>query len=108
MIRSAEYHSWICCQLGAREHYAVPRALHRRSSLDSLITDTWVRPDSLLARLKRNLGERFHPELADVTVCASNRSALAFEAQARLRGLAGWKLMIERNEVVSKVRDCPA
>jgi glycosyltransferase involved in cell wall biosynthesis len=89
---------WICCQLGAREHYAVPRALHRHSSLDYLITDTWVRPDSLLAMWKRNLRERFHPGLADVTVCASNRSALAFEAQARLRGLAGWKLMIERNK----------
>ena len=76
----------------------MPRALHRHSSLDYLITDTWVRPDSLLAMWKRNLRERFHPGLADVTVCASNRSALAFEAQARLRGLAGWKLMIERNK----------
>ena len=76
----------------------VPRALHRRSSLDCLITDTWVRPDSFAARLTRNLGERFHPELADVTVCASNTRALAFEAQARLGGLAGWELMMERNK----------
>ena len=44
--------NWICCQLGAREHYAVPRALHQRSSLDYLITDTWVRPDSLASKVE--------------------------------------------------------
>src|SRR5437867_828559 len=90
--------AWICCQLGARQHYVVPRALHRRGFLDYLITDIWVRPDSLLARLRRNLRGRFHPGLVDATVCAPNRSALAFAVQAHLHRLDGWRLMIKRNE----------
>ncbi len=34
-------HSWICCQSGAREHYAVSRAIHRRGLLECLLTDCW-------------------------------------------------------------------
>gem|GEM_PF-5254129 len=34
--------TWLCCQLGAREHYAVPRALHQIRQLKVLITDTWI------------------------------------------------------------------
>ena len=33
---------WICCQLGAREHYAVPRALHQQGMLAGLITDWYA------------------------------------------------------------------
>jgi glycosyltransferase involved in cell wall biosynthesis len=91
-------HRWISCQLGAREHYAVPRALHRSGCLERLITDMWVHPGSLLAGLKHELRGRFHPSLADANVCASNKSALAFATLAYLRGLSGWKLIRERNE----------
>ena len=35
---------WICCQLGAREHYAIPRALLPRGERDCLITDSWGFP----------------------------------------------------------------
>ena len=40
---------WICCQIGARERYAVARALHQHRALDLLLTDAWVRPHSVLA-----------------------------------------------------------
>ena len=33
---------WLCCQLGAREHYAIPRALFRSGMLGYLVTDAWV------------------------------------------------------------------
>jgi len=33
---------WICCQIGAREHYAVPRALHRQGMLAGLVTDWYA------------------------------------------------------------------
>ena len=39
--------TWICCQLGAREHYAIPRALYRLGMLDYLLTDAWVPSSSL-------------------------------------------------------------
>ena len=33
---------WLCAQIGAREHYAVPRALDRVGMLQRLYTDLWV------------------------------------------------------------------
>lgn len=40
--------TWICCQIGAREHYTIPRALHQQRKLSHLITDAWVNPSSPL------------------------------------------------------------
>jgi glycosyltransferase involved in cell wall biosynthesis len=79
--------SWICCQLGAREHYAVPRALQSNGLLAGLITDLWMRRVN-----------RFHPELADARVVARNLAALRFEFKASLARENGWKLIGERNE----------
>lgn len=36
--------NWICSQIGAREHYAVPRALHQMGRLGALYTDFWAGP----------------------------------------------------------------
>jgi glycosyltransferase involved in cell wall biosynthesis len=33
---------WICSQIGAREHYAVPRVLQSEGKLESLYTDFWA------------------------------------------------------------------
>ena len=98
MNRSSRYDSWISCQLGAREHYAVPRALHRCGHLDRLITDIWLYPNSRLAAVRRNLRDRFHSELKNATVQSLNLRALVFEAKSRLRELSGWRLICERNE----------
>ena len=88
---------WICCQLGAREHYAIPRALVRLGMLDYLLTDAWVRPSSLLAKRAPKLGERFHNELSDAPVTAFNSSLIAFETLARARGLRMWSSLLARN-----------
>jgi glycosyltransferase involved in cell wall biosynthesis len=62
---------WICSQVGAREHYAVPRSLHHKSRLDSLYTDFWAGP---LWRGFRNfigpsaLFARYHADLENVKV----------------------------------------
>lgn len=89
---------WISCQLGAREHYAVPRALHRSGRLSHLVTDFWVKPGNPLASVKQTLRERFQVELLTANVRALNFSALAFETHARMAGLAGWDLILKRNE----------
>jgi glycosyltransferase involved in cell wall biosynthesis len=94
---------WICCQLGAREHYAVPRALHRCHVLDLLLTDTWIRPENLLGRLKPNLRARFHPDLATANVYAANRRGIAFELRAKVAGLHTWTWTIARNEWFQKL-----
>jgi glycosyltransferase involved in cell wall biosynthesis len=86
---------WLCSQLGAREHYAIPRALFRQGSLDHLLTDAWVPPGSPLAAF--GLGERFHPDLTEARVRAWNAGLLAFELSARLKRLSGWPLILARN-----------
>ena len=98
--RSKELPSWICCQIGAREHYAIPVSLHQGGQLRHLITDAWVPPDSKLNDLPRvsaSLRGRYRPELADANVSAFNYSLIAFELNQRLRGIAGWKRTIARN-----------
>jgi len=91
---------WLCCQLGAREHYAIPRALLRVDMLAYLLTDAWVPPSSLLAKICRrgsSLAERFHDTLPDARVKAFNSSLVAFEVLARARRLRGWTRIIARN-----------
>jgi glycosyltransferase involved in cell wall biosynthesis len=86
---------WLCSQLGAREHYAIPRALFRQGLLDHLLTDAWVRPATALPAF--GLGERFHPDLTDAPVRAWNAELLAFELTARLKRLSGWPSIVARN-----------
>ena len=91
---------WLCCQLGAREHYAIPRALLRGDLLAYLLTDAWVSPSSLLGKIcgrESNLAERFHGELRDARVKAFNSSLILFETLARARRLSGWAKIIARN-----------
>jgi glycosyltransferase involved in cell wall biosynthesis len=89
---------WLCCQLGAREHYAIPRTLSRLGALDWLITDAWVPPSSILSKISAgNLADRFHNELNDAPVRAFNSSAILFEILARPRGLRGWPKIVARN-----------
>ena len=83
---------WICCQLGAREHYAVPRALNLGGLLDELITDLWM----------KRLTGRFHPDLAGARVVAPNIPALTFELKASLARKNGWTLINRRNEWFQK------
>ena len=88
---------WLCSQLGAREHYAIPRALFRQGALDQLLTDAWAPPGSSLAALPLGPGERFHPDLTEARVRAWNAGLLAFEMTARLKRLSGWPLIVARN-----------
>lgn len=80
---------WICCQLGAREHYAVPRALQRSGLLGEFITDLWMRSGRF---------GRFHPELAQARVTAPNLASLLFELKAGASQLSGWDLIERRND----------
>lgn len=106
---------WVCCHLGAREHYAVPRALHRHQRLERLITDAWVRPGAwpLPGVLARRLAERYHPELAAARVRSFTASLLLREAIWRTQQARGWEQMMARNawfgrsaaSVLDEVRD---
>jgi glycosyltransferase involved in cell wall biosynthesis len=87
---------WLCVQLGAREHYVVPRALQQTGLLRELITDLWIRPGSVLRSLRSGLAGRFHPSLSSARVTAMNFGALTFEMRAI--GVGGWRLITRRND----------
>jgi glycosyltransferase involved in cell wall biosynthesis len=92
---------WLCSQLGGREHYAVPRALFRQGVLGHVITDAWVLPASLLAKVSSRTSDvrgRFQGELRDARVTAFNSSLILFETLAKTRRLHGWPLIMARNQ----------
>lgn len=89
--------AWVCCQLGAREHYAVPRALQQNGLLRELITDLWVRPGSVLRSASSGLAGRFHPSLESARISASNLDALTFALRSYITGANGWNLISRRN-----------
>jgi glycosyltransferase involved in cell wall biosynthesis len=98
---SEQLPTWLCCQLGAREHYAIPRTLHQTGQLAHLITDAWVLPQSALNWLPTpvlaNLRERFQPDLTQASVRAFTASLIRFELAQRLQKTSGWKCIIARN-----------
>ncbi len=94
---------WICCQLGAREHYAVPRALHRYGALEHLLTDSWLLPKNPLSKLRPSLHARFHDELAAANVYAANVGSIAFELGAKFAGHSDWTQIIARNKWFQQV-----
>ncbi len=94
---------WVCCQIGAREHYAVARALSFHQVLGCLITDAWVRPGHPLGLLGAGLKERFHAELGKADVYGPALRSMAFELRARRAGQAGWPLVMARNRWFQQV-----
>ena len=95
---AASHPGWLCCQLGAREHYVVPRALQHNGLLRELITDLWIRPGSVLRSLRSGLAGRFHPSLSSARVTAMNLGALTFEFGSNVMGATGWNLISKRND----------
>ena len=97
---------WLCCQLGAREHYAIPRALYQQGQLAHLITDAWVLPKSSLNLLPKsflaNLRERYHPDLSQASVHTFTGSLINFELVQRLHKTFGWEGIIARNHWFQK------
>lgn len=98
--------NWICCQLGAREHYAIPRTLHQQGQLAHLITDAWVLPQSILNRFPKpvlaNLRDRYHPDLVQASVHNFTGSLIRFELAQRIQKKSGWELIISRNDWFQK------
>lgn len=92
---------WICCQLGAREHYAIPRVLQQQNRLERLVTDAWVESESWINRLPKSclraFRERFHVELSDAKVNSFNNSLINFELIQKVQQASGWHKIIERN-----------
>lgn len=94
--------SWICCQIGAREDYAIPRTLYQSKQLISLITDAWMPPRSPIHHLPfsaiKPLKERFHPGLYFANVQAFTFDLARFELIQKTFKSDDWKRTISRNQ----------
>lgn len=92
--------SWVCCQIGAREHYALPRVLHQADQLAHLMTDAWVSPQLKLpipVKALNKLCQRFHPDLSQASVHAFTASLISFELVHSLKKSSKWERTIARN-----------
>jgi len=97
-VTTSEGSRWLCCQLGAREHYSIPRALNRVGLLDRLLTDVWVTGGSLQAALPwQRWKDRFTPEIQKHQVVAWNVQAALFEIRHRWPRRNDWSLVMKRN-----------
>ena len=88
-------------QIGAREHYAVARALFRVNALQELLTDLWVPPSSPIRRLpgSRRLLDRFHSDLRAAPVTGANVKALSSELYSRFfDSSSSWDRTLHRND----------
>ena len=87
---------WICCQIGAREHYAVPRALHQQGMLAGLVTDWYAfgNQKSEILKTENLKAERGNQKLfqrLNISACQlfgrRGRAALAARAECIPDGL---------------------
>ncbi|PHQ36736.1 glycosyltransferase family 4 protein [Rhodopirellula bahusiensis] len=99
-ILELDSRSWIVSQLGAREHFAIPRALLAAGRLDRLITDVWCPPSSWLRKVGAldRWHDRYHGDLADAAVKAWPASFVREELSARRKRLRGWDRIRHRNQ----------
>lgn len=93
---------WIVCQIGAREHYALPRALHRVGLLRALVTDAWPPPGSAFRLLPGRIGERirgrYDEGLSDARVVHFTSGLVRRELANAARSRRGrWDILMERN-----------
>ena len=93
---------WICCQLGAREHYSIPRAILHNQKEIYLYTDYWAGKRSVFFFYKK-IRQRFHNEIDRNHVNSWNTRFLCFELSARLAGRRGWCLTQARNKLFGKL-----
>ena len=103
-ISASGLQEWLVFQLGAREYYALPRALHERGRLAALFTDAWVDPrsslHSALKPLSSRLVTRYEPRLKNSHVEHFTNSLIWFEARRALSGKRNpnaWEHIIARN-----------
>lgn len=91
------FQHWICCQIGAREHYGLARALHSLGVLECLLTEAWVPPGHPLTSAFPRFAQRHHPALGGARVAAFNWRTLLFEGWLRALAKDPWQRTLRRN-----------
>lgn len=91
--------NWTSIQLGSREHYAIPCALHSAGKLDCLITDTWLSSGAaaLVRPFHPSLAGRRHERLPDSKVRSNTAGRLLTDLRLRRQRKSSWSTILERN-----------
>jgi glycosyltransferase involved in cell wall biosynthesis len=91
---------WTAIQLGSREHYAIPVALHASGQLDCCITDTWLSASvaALVRPVLPSFAGRRHEELPDAKVRSNTMGRLMTDLRLRRQRKSPWSTILERNE----------
>lgn len=91
--------SWTTIQLGSREHYAIPYALHSAGKLDYLITDTWLSSGAtaLVRPFHPSLAGRRHEHLPNSKVRSNTAGRLLTDLRLRRQRKSTWSTLLERN-----------
>ena len=87
---------WICSQIGAREHYAIPNALHQQGRLAGLVTD-WYAPRT---KALRWIGKRGRAALAARSEMIPDELVSAFPVSSLL-----WKWRVRRLSARGRIYD---
>ncbi len=93
---------WYVCQIGAREHFSIARALHQKARLRALMTDAWSSPTSPLRHLSKRFEQRYHPDLEGAVIAAASGRATLHTGIDRVTGRGGWQSIMARNAWFSK------
>ena len=95
--------SWLVCQLGAREHFAIPRALLQAGLLGGLCTDVWsgslLRAVAPLAGSRgRAFAARWHPGIPSSLVKHWTGESLLRQLMPRHRQSTPYERFIDEGE----------
>ena len=92
--------SWCCLQLGSREHYAIPSALHAVGRLDALVTDSWLsrRSASVTRPFAASLAGRRRDDIPDFLVRHRTVGRIMLDLQLRSGRRGTWPSAIRRNQ----------
>lgn len=90
---------WSAIQLGSREHYAIPLALHQAGCLGSLITDAWLnRYNSWLVRpFMPSLASRRDDRIPLPIVKSNTLGRLFTDCRLKIQRKTGWAAIQDRN-----------
>jgi len=87
-----------CAQIGARDHYAFPRAFQCAGVLGGMVTEYWHgNPPCLPAWLSPRAAGRTHPDLARAAVASANARTLMRQVSLRLRRASSWERVLTMN-----------
>jgi glycosyltransferase involved in cell wall biosynthesis len=91
--------NWTTIQLGSREHYAIPLALHRAGCLDSFITDVWLNHSTanFIRPFLPSLAGRHHDEIPSSLVYQNTLGRLLIDRKLKLQKKSDWQTIVDRN-----------